>query len=74
MTFPTYTLYPMYQTEGVDAIATVTEIRMETAALIDAVNKSSRGIAIQRNNTPEAVLISWDLYRKLSKVVDFEDL
>lgn len=64
----------MYKTEGVDAIATITEVRSQTSELIDAVKGSKRGIAIQRNNDPEAVLISWDLYRKIKTKLDLQSL
>ena len=36
----------MYQTEGVDAIATITELRAETSELIDHVRKTKNGILI----------------------------
>jgi PHD/YefM family antitoxin component YafN of YafNO toxin-antitoxin module len=45
----------MYSTEGVDSIATITELRSETADLIDGVRKSKKGILIQKNNEPHAV-------------------
>ncbi|NBC87558.1 MAG: type II toxin-antitoxin system prevent-host-death family antitoxin [Bacteroidetes bacterium] len=64
----------MYKTEGVDAIATITEVRSQTSELIDQVQGSKRGIMIQRNNDPQAVLISWDLYKKIKDRVDLQNL
>lgn len=57
----------MYSTEGVDSIATITELRSETADLIDHVRKTKRGVLIQKNNEPHAVLIDWETYRKIKK-------
>ncbi|PEN14251.1 type II toxin-antitoxin system prevent-host-death family antitoxin [Longibacter salinarum] len=64
----------MYKTEGVDAIATITEVRSQTSELIDQVQGSKRGIMIQRNNDPQAVLISWDLYKQIKDRVDLRNL
>ena len=55
----------MYSTHGIEAIATVTELRSRTSALIDQAKSLQTGIMIQKNNIPEAVLISYDLYLKL---------
>jgi len=57
----------MYNTEGVDSIATITELRSETADLINSVRKSRRGILIQKNNEPHAVLIDWEMYKKIKE-------
>jgi prevent-host-death family protein len=57
----------MYNTEGVDSIATITELRSETADLIEHVRKTKRGVLIQKNNEPHAVLIDWETYRKIKK-------
>jgi prevent-host-death family protein len=54
----------MYNTEGVDAIATITELRSETSELIDYVRKTKSGVLIQKNNEPYAVLIDWDTYKE----------
>jgi prevent-host-death family protein len=59
----------MYDTEGVDSIATITELRSETANLIDHVRKTKRGVLIQKNNEPHAVLIDWETYRKIKKTL-----
>jgi prevent-host-death family protein len=55
----------MYSTQGIEAIATVTELRSKTSALIDQAKGLETGILIQKNNEPEAVLLSYDLYIKL---------
>ncbi len=57
----------MYGTEGVDSIATITELRSETAHLIDRVRKSKKGVLIQKNNEPHAVLIDWETYKKIKE-------
>jgi prevent-host-death family protein len=57
----------MYTTSGVNAIATVTELRSKTTNIIDNAKKSTTGIMIQKNNTPEAVMVSYDLYQKMYK-------
>jgi len=64
----------MYQTEGVDSIATITELRAETSELIDHVRESKTGVLIQKNNEPHAVLISWDTYIALKDKVDLDAL
>lgn len=58
----------MYSTQGIEAIATVTELRSRTSALIDQAKSLKTGIMIQKNNEPEAVLISYDLYQKMYKL------
>ena len=57
----------MYSTQGIEAIATVTELRSKTSALIERAKGLQTGIMIQKNNEPEAVLLSYDLYQKLFK-------
>jgi prevent-host-death family protein len=60
----------MYTTGGVDSIATITELRSETADLLRTVQDTHQAIMIQKNNQPVAVLISWDLYRRLKEEED----
>ncbi|MDT0632746.1 type II toxin-antitoxin system Phd/YefM family antitoxin [Rubrivirga sp. S365] len=60
----------MYSTQGIEAIATVTELRSKTSALIDQAKTIKTGIMIQKNNEPEAVLLSYDLYLKLYKQLE----
>lgn len=64
----------MYHTEGVDAIATITELRAETSELIDSVRKTKKGILIQKNNEPYAVLMDWEIYKKVKDRVDLSSL
>lgn len=64
----------MYSTEDVDLIATITELRSETAHLIDSVRKSKKGILIQKNNEPHAVLIDWEVYKKIKKKLGISSL
>ncbi len=64
----------MYNTEGVDAVATITELRSETSDLIDSVQSKNNGVLIQKNNEPHAVLISWETYKAIKEKVNLEDL
>lgn len=64
----------MYNTEGVDAVATITELRSNTSDLIDSVQSKNNGVLIQKNNEPHAVLVSWETYKALKEKVDLEDL
>jgi PHD/YefM family antitoxin component YafN of YafNO toxin-antitoxin module len=52
----------MYDTEGVSAIATVTELRMETGDLLKLLDQVPV-ICIQRNNAPEAAMLSMETYK-----------
>lgn len=47
----------MYKTEGASAIASITELRMETAEVL-SVLENVPAVCIQRNNTPEAAVLS----------------
>lgn len=64
----------MYQTEGVEAIATITELRAETSELVDYVQSSGKGVMVQKNNQPQAVLISWETYLKIKDEINLEEL
>jgi prevent-host-death family protein len=64
----------MYNTEGVDAIATITELRSDTSELIDHVRKTKTGVLIQKNNEPYAVLLDWEVYKKVKDRLDLETL
>jgi prevent-host-death family protein len=57
----------MYSTKGIEAVATITELRSKTSDLVEHAKKMERGILIQKNNEPYAVLISYDLYLDLLK-------
>ena len=56
---------PMYSTRGIEAVATITELRSNTSELVEHAKKIDRGILIQKNNEPYAVLISYDQYDRL---------
>lgn len=58
----------MYSTRGIEAIATVTELRSRTSALIDQANSLDTGIMIQKNNEPVAVLVDYDKYMELHEL------
>ena len=55
----------MYSTKGIEAVATVTELRSSTSELVDRAKALESGILIQKNNEPYAVLISHEFYVKL---------
>lgn len=55
----------MYSTRGIEAVATITELRSNTSELVEHAKKINHGILIQKNNEPYAVLISYDLYDRL---------
>ena len=57
----------MYFTKGIEAVATITELRSKTSELVEHAKGIDRGILIQKNNEPYAVLISYDVYEKLLK-------
>lgn len=64
----------MYNTEGVDSVATITELRSKTSDLIDHVRDTDKGILIQKNNEPHAVLISWETYKAIKEKVNLDEL
>lgn len=55
----------MYNTEGIESIATITELRSKTSELVEHAKKLEKGVLIQKNNEPYAVLISFDRYKKM---------
>lgn len=55
----------MYTTTGIDAIATITELRSKTTSLIEHVRKNQGALLIQKNNEPFAVLLDWRTYNEL---------
>ncbi len=57
----------MYTTSGVDAVATITELRSNTSELIEYVRESQKGVLIQKNNEPYAVLLDWEIYQEVMK-------
>ena len=66
----------MYSTKGIEAVATITELRSKTSELVEHARGNERGILIQKNNEPYAVLISYDLYARLldKEEVEMADL
>jgi prevent-host-death family protein len=62
----------MYNTEGVDAVATITELRADTAELVEHARRSQNGILIQKNNRPYAVLLAWETYVKVKEQTDID--
>lgn len=59
--------YPMYSTEGVDAIATISELRSQTSELLEHVRERKVAVLIQKNNEPYAVLLDWETYLRLTQ-------
>ena len=55
----------MYHTKGIEAIATVTELRSKTSQLLEYARATDRGVLIQKNNEPYAVLLSYNKYLEL---------
>lgn len=55
----------MYSTKGIEVVATITELRSKTSELVEHAKGNERGILIQKNNEPYAVLISYEMYAKL---------
>ena len=54
-------------------MATITELRSKTSELVDHAKSIERGILIQKNNEPYAVLISYDLYLKMLDKLEEEE-
>jgi len=63
----------MYNTEGINTIATITELRSETSELIEHVRNTQSGVLIQKNNEPYAVLLDWETYKKSKRKLDKMD-
>lgn len=64
----------MYRTEGVDAIATVTELRSDASRLINRIRQDGDSVLIQKNNEPCAVLIDHDTYKKVKDKLEVSEL
>lgn len=54
----------MHPTYGAHQLASVTELRTDTAGLLDYANDAGEAILIQRNNTPCGVLLGLDQYEE----------
>ncbi|MEL6770332.1 MAG: type II toxin-antitoxin system Phd/YefM family antitoxin [Bacteroidota bacterium] len=60
----------MYSTRGIEAVATITELRSNTTELLDRAKKIKSAILVQKNNDPHAVLISYDYYLELLNALE----
>lgn len=63
----------MYNTEGINSIATITELRSDTSELIEHVRNTKSGVLIQKNNEPYAVLLDWETYKQFKHKLDSID-
>ncbi|NNF03180.1 MAG: type II toxin-antitoxin system Phd/YefM family antitoxin [Rhodothermales bacterium] len=63
----------MYFTRGIDAVATITELRSNTSELVEHAKTIDRGILVQKNNQPYAVLLSYELYDELLKAKEEQE-
>ena len=72
-TQPLYQHTFMYSTHGIEAVATITELRSNTSELVDHARDNKRGILIQKNNKPYAVLIAHDFYVELLELKEQQD-
>jgi prevent-host-death family protein len=52
----------MHPTYGAHQVASVTELRTDTNGIIGHAQNTGEAILIQRNNRPQGVLISLDVY------------
>ena len=64
--YPFLLRHIMYSTRGIEVVATITELRSNTSELVEHAKELERGILIQKNNEPYAVLLSYDQYDKLA--------
>jgi prevent-host-death family protein len=55
----------MIQIAGVDAVASITELRSGTTVLLEHVRERRHAVLIQKNNVPYAVLVDWETYQML---------
>jgi len=58
----------MYSTRGIEAVATITELRSKTSDLVEQAKTIKSGILIQKNNDPFAVLIAYERYIQLLEI------
>jgi prevent-host-death family protein len=59
-----FPLITMYSTQGIEVVATITELRSNTSELVEQAKELEHGILIQKNNEPYAVLLSYDQYKE----------
>lgn len=55
----------MFKTDGIDAVASVTELRSRTTEIVEHAREARSGILVQRNNQPLAVLVNYGWYQEL---------
>lgn len=53
----------MFRTEGLSTIATTTDLRNDSKAVFRALR--SGGVLVQRNGQPQAVLLSFEMWKAL---------
>lgn len=62
----------MFQTHGVDTVAAISALRSTTSTVIEAASEGS--VLIQKNGTPQAVLIPIAVWRRVKDELDEPDL
>lgn len=55
----------MYNARGIESIATVTELRQNTSELVETAKSSGRGVLVQSNNQPMAIVMSPERYYEM---------
>lgn len=60
----------MYPTYGAHQITSVTELRQDTADIIDHAKRTGEAILVQRNNEPIAILVSVATYERYLAIID----
>ncbi|WP_259113813.1 type II toxin-antitoxin system Phd/YefM family antitoxin [Salinibacter ruber] len=55
----------MYRITGVEAVASVTDLRTQIDETIKAAEETGEGVLVQKNNEPIAVLVSIERWREL---------
>jgi prevent-host-death family protein len=62
----------MYRTTGVEAVASVTDLRTQIDETIQAAEETGEGVPVQKNNKPIAVLVSIERWQELQGESDDE--
>lgn len=60
----------MYPTYGTHQIVSVTELRQDTADIIDHAKQTGDAVLVQRNNDPIAILISISTYERYQAIIE----
>lgn len=55
----------MFDTKGIQHIATITELRTNTSEILDQVTEGKQPVLIQRNGEPRAVMVPLAEYEQL---------